>query len=738
MLSTFFRLILSFLCIFGLIAFSIQPSAAQDKKTLDSQFLRSYAETRGFMLGRPVKAKPSPDGKSVFFLAAKPRQAKQSLFIFDIGSGNVKELASPEQVLNGAQESLSAEEKARRERQRISVGGFTDFQISDDSKLLMISLSGKLYVLEKDTGQIRLLDTGENVLDPKFSPDSKYVSYVKDSDLHLLSLESGKSRKLTSGGKESLSHGLAEFVAQEELDRYSGYWWSPDSRFIAYEEADADGVEVWHIADPENPDKAPTASYYPRPGKANVKTRLAVLTIDGNTKWLDWDNEKFPYLATLRWTRNAPLTFVVLSRDQKELQIHTANPETAKTELIYSEKDPSWLNLYKDMPCWLENGNEFLWISERSGAAELELRKKDGELSRVLLTGNSGLISFVDADDKGSVYYEASLDPKEAHLYRCNLSDGKSTALTNGKGLHQANFSKSHDLFVLNENLEASMPQTSVHNVHGKMLGRLPSIAEEPDFSPNLEYVELAYPEKFQTVIIRPQNFNPALRYPVIVDVYGGPGKIKVVNSKRSYLLDQWLADQGFIVVSIDGRGTPGRGRAWERAIAGKFGSITVDDQVRALEKLAEKYPEMDRQRIGITGWSFGGYMSALALLRRPDVFKAAVAGAPVVDWLDYDSCYTERYLGLPAKEPQAYKEASLLTYASELKNPLLLVHGTTDDNVFFRHSLRLADALFRSGKDFKILPLSGLTHMVPDPVVMENLWKRIAGHFKTHLGEPS
>ena len=242
-------------------------------------------------------------------------------------------------------------------------------------------------------------------------------------------------------------------------------------------------------------------------------------------------------------------------------------------------------------------------------------------------------------------------------------------------------------------------------------------------------------------MLIHPHDFDPIIRYryPVIVDVYGGPSHQQVVASMRPYLLDQWIADHGFIVVAIDGRGTPGRGRDWERAIAGHFGSVPLDDQVAALQALGVKYPEMDMDRVGITGWSFGGYMSALAVLRRPDVFKAAVAGAPVSEWMDYDTCYTERYLGVPGEGrwPDAYKEGSLLTYAAGLSRPLLVIHGTADDNVYLRHSLELINAFFRAGKSAEFLPLSSFTHMVPDPVVRTRLEERIVEFFRTHLANP-
>jgi dipeptidyl-peptidase-4 len=303
--------------------------------------------------------------------------------------------------------------------------------------------------------------------------------------------------------------------------------------------------------------------------------------------------------------------------------------------------------------------------------------------------------------------------------------------------MNSAVFSKDHSVYVLTTTTLNAMPKTTVHKADGTLIGELPSVAEEPPFTPRTEIIEVGENPSYYAAIVRPHNFDPKKKYPVVVDVYGGPRHFVVVDAERNWLLDQWLADQGFIVIAIDNRGTPGRGHDWERAIYKKFGSVPLEDQVAALQALGKKYSELDLDHVGITGWSFGGYMAALAVLKRPDIYKAAVAGAPVTDWEDYDTHYTERYLGLPKDNPDAYKEASLLTYAADLKRPLLLVHGTSDDNVYFRHTLKLADALFRAGKEFEVLPLSGLTHMVPDPVVMERLHSRIAGHFQKHLDKP-
>ncbi|HXG10706.1 MAG TPA: alpha/beta fold hydrolase [Gemmataceae bacterium] len=707
---------------------------------MDINYLRDHAETRGFLLGRPVRAKPTPDGKAVLFLRSQARVPKLSLYEFDTTTGQTRQLLTPEQLLQGAEEKLSPEEKARRERQRVSVGGFTDFQLSDDGSLILLSLSGKLYVVRRATGQVTELKTGAGtLLDPKFSPDGKRVAYVRDYDLYVYDLTADQERRLTTGGSATKTHGLAEFVAQEEMHRHSGYWWSPDSKFLVYEEADAAGVEVWYVADPIRPEQPPHPSFYPRPGKANVKVRLGVIPVTGGeTVWIDWDAKKYEYLTQVRWEKHGPLTLTVQTRDQKELVLLKADPATGKTTPLAVEKDPAWVNLHQSVPRWLAGGKGFLWLSEAGGRPRLQLRDPEGNLVRDLVTADLGPEALVDADpESGQVIVAAGTDPTQSYLYRVALAEGKPVPLAAELGLHSASFAKDHSIYVRTTTTPSLMPRSTVHQADGTLVGELPSVAENPPFTPKVEFYEVGEGDGFYTAVVRPHDFDPKKRYPVIVDVYGGPGHVHVVKAMRNWLLDQWLADQGFIVVAIDNRGTPGRGRDWERALYQKFGSVPLDDQIAGLQALGRKFPEMDLERVGVVGWSFGGYLAALAVLKRPDVFKAAVAGAPVVDWEDYDTHYTERYLGLPDADREAYREASLLTYAAGLSRPLLLVHGTADDNVYFRHTLKLADALFRAGKEFELLPLSGLTHMVPDPVVTQRLWSRIAGHFQKHLGKP-
>ncbi len=756
------------------IVMLLGPPASAQEKPIDTQFIRDFAATRGFMLGRPAKAMPTPDGKAVLFLRSPPRSPVMHLFEFDVATGKTRELLTPETLLKGAEEKLTPEEKARRERMRVTARGFADFQLSKDGSQLLASLSGRLYVVNRQSGEARELPTGKGTIqDPKFSPDGLKVSYVLNKDVFVLDLGTMKEHRITTSSNSDTTHGLAEFIAQEEMGRFSGYWWSPDSRWIAYQETNSQGVEVWKIADPAKPGEPPHEQHYPRPGKNNVRVRLGITTADGqkipfripspleNTIWIDWPREKYPYLATVNWDKGGPLTIVVQDRLQQELLVLAVDPKTGKTTTLLTETDAAWINLDQDVPRWLEDGSGFLWISERGGGPQLEFRSPNGELVRALVAPNAGFQGLVEVDEKAKqVYFRASTDPTQGHLWRVPLEGGKPERLTENPGQHVVTFGKAqgaHGVYVRRSSGPKEMPRSSVMKIDGTVVGELPEVAEEPPFTPITDFVRMAVPvevektvtdaatglklrvkeivpREFHCAITRPRDFDAKKRYPVIVDVYGGPGHQHVLKTMGMLLRPQWMADQGFIVVAIDGRGTPGRGREWERAIYRSFGTIPLDDQVTGLKALGQQFPELDLDRVGVTGWSFGGYMSALAVLRRPDVFKAAVAGAPVTDWEDYDTHYTERYLGLPEQNKEGYKESNLLTYAADLKRPLLLIHGTADDNVFFLHTLKLADALFKAGKDFDLLPLSGLTHMVPDPATRARLEERIVGFFRKHL----
>jgi dipeptidyl-peptidase-4 len=462
----------------------------------------------------------------------------------------------------------------------------------------------------------------------------------------------------------------------------------------------------------------------------------------GETVWIDWDRERHPYLTSVRWDKHGPLTLAVQTRYQDELVLLEADAASGRTTALLTERDAAWVCVRQDVPRWLSDGRGFLWASEKKSGWQLEWRERSGELKKVLVDADAGFRSLEHVNaEAGEIFFTARPDPTQTELFRVSLEGGAPVRLTHGPGIHSASFREGSAIHVRSSTGLRAMPKSTVHRADGSIVGELPSVAEQPPFVPRVEMTKVGADEGFYASIVRPQKFNPRQRYPVIVNVYGGPlhptSSGVVTTTMSRWLLAQWIADQGFIVVSLDGRGTPGRNHDWERAIGKLFGSVPLDDQVAGLQALGKKYRELDLKRVGIYGWSFGGYVSALAVLRRPDVFHAAVAGAPPTDWLDYDTHYTERYLGLPDTDAEAYTEGSLLTYAPDLQRPLLLIHGTSDDNVYFRHTLKLADALFRAGKDFDLLPLSSMTHMTPDPVVTERLYSRIVGFFQTQLNKP-
>ncbi len=699
------------------------PALAEDR------FLRELAVTRNFQLGRPTLAEPTPDGREVLFLRTEARSPVNSLYAFDVATGQTRVLLTPEQLLKGAEEKLSAAEKAQRERQRISTRGFSHYQLSDDGKLILVGLSGKLYVVRRADGDVSELATGKlPALNPRFSPDGKRIAYVHERDLYVYDLERRRETRLTRSSDPALSNGLAEFVAQEEMARVAGFWWAPDGKSLAYEEADNREVEQFAIPDVAHPERAPETSYYPRPGKANAKVRVGVIAVAGGaTTWVAWDREKLPYLARVVWKERAPLSLVVQSRDEKTVQLLAAD-KAGRTRLLVEERDDAWVDLDHAMPAWLPDGSAFLWSSQATGWPTLQLRAADGHLIRPLSTDKESYVGLVQLDGARRVaWFVGAPTAPERQVYRVSLDGGVAQAVTRELGVHEAHFAeRGGSVWVESEVTPASLKRVLVHVVDDqggdRVAGELPSVAAAPPFMSHAEIARVGE-LGWWTSIIRPRSFDPKRKYPVVVDVYAGPGHQQVMATPK--LMQQWMADHGVVVVAIDGRGTPARGRAWERHIAGDF-SRTIDDQAAALQALAAKHPELDLGRVGITGWSFGGYESALAVLKRGDVFHVAVAGAPVVDWHDYDTHYTEHYLGTLPENAKGYDASSLITYASRLERPLLLVHGTGDDNVYFMHTLKLADALFRAGKHFELLPLIGFTHMVPDPAVTEALETRL------------
>lgn len=703
--------------------------------------LRDLVETRIYSRGRPVHLEFTPDGNHVLFLRSGPRDDRRALYEFSMATGGTREVLTAAKLLGGADEVISSAEKARRERMRLTASGLADFHLSKDGNKLLIPLANRLFVLNRTNGATVELKASEGAIDPQWSPDGKSVGFVVGHDVFVAEVPAEHLTALTHGGTDLVSFGLAEFVAQEEMARMHGFWWAPDSQSMLIERADARGVETWRVQDPMNPNRIGEAQFYPRPGQSNVVVELGVFPISGEApRWLQWDRERFPYVASVDWHERGGLTLQIMSRDQKELVLLMADPKTGATHRLLSVQDEAWVNFVPGLVQWSKDGSSFIWATEHENSWQLELRTAQGQLQKILVPDSMGMRlgenskPHLDAES-GKILFSTLMVPTRSEVWLTDLSGTSPIRLDSRIG-SRTGLLGSHGSYAIASSGPHDSPVWTVHRADGSVAGVLPSVAVEPSRFPNVEFARVGQGMGYESKLVRPEKFDATKRYPVIAAVYGGPG-MAVVGQSFGGFLDQWLADQGFIVVSADGRGTPGRGRAWERAITNRFGDLPLSETINAIQALGERYPELDLNRVGITGWSFGGYLSAAAALRRPDFFKAAIAGAPVTDWMDYDTCYTERYLGVPGPEDSVYSRNSLIWDAPNLKCPLLLIHGTTDDNVFFRHSLKLADALFRSGKSFEFLPLSGFTHMVPDPAVREQLELRMVHFFQQHLGGP-
>jgi dipeptidyl-peptidase-4 len=695
---------------------------------------------------------PTEDGRLVLFLRATPQDPRSSLWEVDVATGVTRELLRPESLVAGP-ETLTAEEKARRERQRIRGGGFTFFEPSPDGAVIVVGLSGKLYAWKRATGKARELPTGPGAIDPHLSPDATKIAYVRDNDVYVLSVDGGANEKpvaITRGGTETNPHGVADFMAQEEFYRHRGFWWSPDGSEILYEDADLSKVEKWTLADPGKPEAPPQIVAYPQTGKAHAVVRLAIAQVGAQVgaqvrapgrpaRKITWDMERYPYLVSVRWTKNAPLTLHVMDRPWRNAAVLAVDEKTGATKALLTEEDAVWLTLDTSVPRWLPDGSAFLWSTERSGDWELELRDRQGAKISTVAAQAMGYRNLLGVDaEKKVAYVRASAEPIRDELWAAPWGGGAPRPiLRNADSVFYAGFGHSPRVYSFMEGTPGGERRFGVRSVDGSVNIAVPSEAEAPPFKVNIELTKVGKDE-YRALIIRPRSFDKQRRYPVIDYIYAGPGTNMVSADARRYLQQQWLADvTQSIVVGIDARGSGRRGRAWERAAFDHFGDLAVNEHASSIGELAKTYPEMDATRVGVYGWSHGGYSTAMAILRRPDVFKVGVSGAPVADLRDYDALM-ERFLGL-APNP-AYDESSLLTWAARPPTaasparPLLLIHGTADDNVYLVHSLKFAEAMARAGRPMEFMPLIGQTHMISTPDAAAAVAKRTAEFFREHL----
>lgn len=688
-------------------------------------FPRQYARTQRFTLGMPRSFSVARDGSRVAFLRSPGGEDPNTcLWVLDVETATERLVADPRTLVGGGDERLSDEERSRRERARETAGGIVAYAADPDLRVAAFAVSGRLFVADLVSGEVRELPAAGAAFDPRPDPTGRRVAYVADGALHVVDLQGGKDQVLAADEDPEVFWGMAEFVAAEEMERLRGYWWAPHGEAIAATRVDNRPVQLWHIADPSDPARPPQTVRYPAAGTNDAEVSLFVLPLEGERVEVAWDRRALPYLVELEWSRDHPLTLLVQSRNQAAWQVLAVDPATGATHVLVEDASDTWLEILPGVPSWTDDGR-LVFVREEEDTRRVTIAGRavtpPGLQVRRVVHGGSDLVVAASHGE-----------PMDVHLWRV-LPSGEVSRLTRDPGVHDG-AAGGDVLVVVSSTMEHDGAATVVRR-GAREVCTIRSFAAQPVLRPDVTLLS-AGDRGLRSAVLFPNGKRPDEPIPVLLDPYGGPHFQRVVGARSAYLVSQWLADQGFAVLVADGRGTPGRGLAWEKAVRFDLATPALEDQVEALHSAAERYPELDLSRVAIRGWSFGGYLAGLAVLRRPDVFHAAIIGAPVTDWHLYDTHYTERYLGHPEEHPEAYERSSLIPDAGKLERPVMLIHGLADDNVVVAHTLRLSQALLEAGRPHRMLPLSGVTHMTSQEVVAENLLLLQVAFLKEALAE--
>ncbi|MFI6285263.1 prolyl oligopeptidase family serine peptidase [Streptomyces sp. NPDC051018] len=700
-------------------------------------FPRQYARTQRFTLGAPRSFTVAPDGSRVIFIrSASGTDRAGRLWVLDLedGGGRPAErlAADPDVLLGGVGEELSAGERARRERSREGTAGIVGYAVDRAAELAAFALSGRLFTAELRAGTARELPARGPVIDPRPSPDGRHIAYAAGGALRIMGAEGDGDRALAEPDGAHITYGIAEFIAAEEMGRAGGFWWSPESDRLLVARVDESEVRRWWISDSAHPEREPQELAYPAAGTPNADVRLFLVTLAGERTEVSWDRSRYPYLARVHWSDAGAPLLLVQARDQRTQRYLAVDTATGATRTVHVDEDPVWLDLFPGVPAWAPDGR-LVRIADEGGArvlavADRALTGAGLQLRAVLDIGENDVLVSAAAGEEAD-----APEIGEIHVYRVNELGVE--RISEGPGVHSA--ARSGPVTVLASSRTDSSGATVQILRDGKQIAVVGSHAERPVLTARPRLREAGV-RRIPCAVLLPSDYQESDGpLPVLMDPYAGPHGQRVYASQNAHLTSQWFADQGFAVVVADGRGSPGRSPGWEKEVKDNF-PLTLDDQIDALHALASSFP-LDLGRVGIRGWSYGGYLAALAVLRRPDVFHAGIAGAPVTDFRLYDTHYTERYLGDPRERPEVYAMNSLvtengLTAPENPSRPLMIIHGLADDNVVMAHSLRLSSALLAAGREHEVLPLSGVTHMTPQEQVAENLLRVQVGFLRRVL----
>jgi dipeptidyl-peptidase-4 len=692
----------------------------------------------------------SPDGERVTFLRGRAdNQFQLDLWEFNMKDKTTHRLVDSKQLVPN--ENLSLEEKARRERARTaSLSGILSYSWSPDGKQLLVPIAGDLYLVDVNKPDAARKVASGNVLDPKISPKGRYVSYVRDQNLFVIDLKTGQERQLTTDGKGTVHNGEAEFVAQEEMDQHTGYYWAPDDSAIAYRRYDEAQVPVARRFEIFADRTDVIDQRYPAAGAKNVDIGLMIVNpATGAQKSIDLGPEKDIYLVRADWSADGKtLVYQRQSRDQKRLDLVAVDAATLAERPLLTETSKTWVSIHDDLR-FLGRQKAFIWASERSGRKHLYLYDMSGKLLHPISSGEWGVDNILAVDEQaGKVYIASNKDAvidKQAYVLNLDGSNAnKPVRLTKQDGWHEDVFARNGKIFVDTFSDPDTPPQVSIRRADGAMVEWLEH-NELNASHPYANYVKDHLPTEYGTIqahdgqtlhysMIKPANFDASKRYPVFLFTYGGPHSQRVTRQWGN-LFNQYMAQQGFVVFVLDNRGSSRRERAFTDVIYGNLGAHEVEDQLTGIDWLAQQ-SFVDPKRVGVFGWSYGGFMTLRLLEAGSDKIAMGVAVAPVTDWSLYDTHYTEQFVGAtPQSDPAAYERSGVFAHLDGLKSPLLLVHGMADDNVLFTNSTRLIDALVNRNVKFELMTYPGAKHGISSRAGQRHVYGLIEAFFKKNLG---
>ena len=725
---------------YGLLFACLQLHAQEPKGILTVKRIYSQPSLSG-KLYRGVQWTPDAKTVSYFDSNGQGKEDRSELWCLDTATGQRRVLVPAEKMAA----ILPAEKSSQSQATGLGRRAASQYAWAPNGEAILFIGSNALGWFELKTQTARILVQGkEAIADSKISPDGKYVSFVRSHNLYVVNVADGKERALTTAGSEEIRKGELDWVYPEELDLKTAYWWSPDSKRIAFLEMDERKVSKYPLVDFESFDGDADQERYPVPGGSNpVVSVYTVAVAGGKAIRMDAGAETDQYIPRVDWLRDSKRVAIQrLNRPQTQLDLLGADAETGKSSVLLTEKDAYWINVADDLR-FLKDGKRFLWSSERSGYRHLYLYGLDGKEIAQLTKGDWEVTGVEAVDEeKGIVFFNATeKTPLERHLYQVGLDGTGFARITKKDGMHTIQFSPDAAAFVDTYSNAMTPQQQWVSKVGGSAAIALNEnkVAELAEYS--LSPVEFLSVEthdgmKLNAWIIKPPNFDAAKKYPVLVYTYGGPHAQVVLNQwgGPNFLWHQLMAQKGVVIFALDNRGSTGRGHLFEEPIHLRFGAQEMSDQRDGVAWL-KLQPWIDAARIGIWGWSYGGHMTLHAMFEDPEDFKAGFAGGPVSDWHYYDTIYTERYIGLLPKNEQGYRDSSPVEKAGRLRGKLLIAHGTGDDNVHFANTLAVVDKLIERGKDVEVLPFPGRGHGVSDPPARVFLMNRVTKFFVENLG---